>query len=126
MNLQREKRAHRLRRKFRARKHIQGTSERPRLSVFRSLKQFYCQLIDDISGRTLVNESTRSAAYSEASQPGPVRGSNCQAAQRLGILLAKKAKEQGISKIVFDRSGCRYHGRVKALAESLRKEGMQF
>ncbi|MBI2192814.1 MAG: 50S ribosomal protein L18 [Planctomycetes bacterium] len=126
MNAQREKVRNRLRRKVRIRKRVRGTVDRPRLSVYRSVKQLYCQLIDDVSGQTLVSENTLSAAYRAACPDGKQSGGNCSAAQRLGSLLARKAKEKGVSRVVFDRSGYRYHGRIKALAESLRKEGINF
>lgn len=106
----------------RIRKTLCGTAERPRLSVYRSLKNIYAQIIDDVSNRTLLSLSTqdkemrKSCAY----------GGNVKAAGLLGEVLAKKAKEKGISKVVFDRGGYLYHGRVKALAEGARKVGLEF
>lgn len=103
---------------------IQGTTERPRLSVFRSCKHFYCQFIDDLAGATLLSGSTNTDEFRQAF-PDQKSG-NCSAGEALGKLVAAKAKERGITRIVFDRSGYRFHGRVKVLAETLRKEGIQF
>lgn len=110
----------RYRRRLRVRKKIQGTAERPRLAVFRSLKHTYAQLIDDERGKTLVGVSDRS--------PGlDVEGSGKVArAFAVGKLLGTRASEAGVSRIVFDRSGYVYHGRVRALAEGARKTGLEF
>lgn len=110
------------RRKKRIRRKISGTSVRPRLSVHRSNKNFYVQLVDDMKGETLLSISTtnpdlkKSLAY----------GGNAKAASVLGEALANKAKAKGISKVVFDRAGYKYHGRVKALADAARKGGISF
>jgi len=126
MNTQKVKNSKRARRKIRVRKKVSGTSERPRASVSRSLRHLSCQLVDDEAGRTLVGLSTRSAAFREAAEAGSPSGGNCEAAELLGSLVAQKAAEIGVRKIVFDRAGCKYHGRLKALAESMRKNGLSF
>ena len=102
--------------KFRIRKRISGTAERPRMSVFRSNKQIYVQVIDDLAGRTLVS----------ASSLGMETMPKCEQAAKVGELIAKKAVEAGISKVVFDRNGYLYHGRVKELAEGAREGGLKF
>lgn len=112
----------RLKRKKRIRKHLNGTQERPRLSVFRSHKHMYAQIIDDTKGTTLVTASTQSPEYKELEQPKDKVG----AAERVGELLAQKAQAQGIAKVVFDRNGYIYHGRVKAMADAARKAGLDF
>lgn len=112
----------RLKRKKRIRKNIHGTQERPRLCVFRSDKHIYAQVIEDDRGVTLVSASTLSPEYREMEKPkGKV-----EAAKRVGELIARKAKEKGISKVVFDRSGYIYHGRVQALADAARQAGLDF
>ena len=112
----------RLKRKKRIRKKIDGVVERPRLSVFRSDKHMYAQIINDITGVTLVATSTLSAEYREM---GPVKG-KVGAAGRVGELIARKAMEKGIAKVVFDRGGFIYHGRIQALADAARKQGLDF
>ena len=109
-------------RQTRLRKKVAGTAERPRLSVFRSSKHIYAQLIDDMSGVTLA------AASSVAPDVrGSVKyGGNVKAAQVVGKKLAEAAKEKGIAKAAFDRGHYRYHGRVKALADAAREGGLQF
>jgi large subunit ribosomal protein L18 len=106
--------------KKRIRKNLQGTAEKPRLSVFRSNKQIYAQIIDDLNGNTLVSASSRVKELSDK------EGNKIEQAQRVGQLIAERAKEAGIEDVVFDRSGYLYHGRVKALAESARKNGLKF
>ncbi|MDR0232351.1 MAG: 50S ribosomal protein L18 [Dysgonamonadaceae bacterium] len=103
--------------KRRVRKNIFGTSERPRLSVFRSNKQIYAQVIDDITGKTLA------AASSQGIQE---KATKTQIAAKVGELIAKKSQEAGIQAVVFDRNGYLYHGRIKELAESARKSGLKF
>ncbi len=106
----------RLRRKKRVRGHIRGTPERPRLNVFRSLKHIYVQAIVDTTGETLVSASTLSPELQGAlKSPG-----NVEAAKKVGELIAKKCLEKGVPKVVFDRGGYLYHGRIKALAEAAR------
>jgi len=112
----------RMRRKRRIRKKMEGTSERPRLSVFRSLKHIYAQIIDDSLGVTLVAASTQSPEYKELEAPKGKVG----AAKLVGEIIARKAQAKGISKIVFDRNGYIYHGRVKALADAARAAGLDF
>lgn len=112
----------RARRKQRIRTRIQGTAEKPRLTVFRSLNHIYVQAIDDLSGKTLLAASTNDA---EIKGSGTKTG-NRQAAKLVGELVARKCKEKGIESVVFDRSGYLYHGRVKALAEAARAAGLKF
>jgi len=109
------------RRRTRIRKKVAGSAERPRLSVFRSNRYIYAQLIDDVSGCTLATASSREGEVQKA-------GSACDvaAAGRVGELLAKRAKKKKISVAVFDRGGYRYHGRVAALADGARKGGLSF
>jgi large subunit ribosomal protein L18 len=109
-------------RKKRVRSHLRGSSERPRLNVFRSLKHIYAQTIEDSTGKTLVSASTLSPELK-----GSLRYlGNVEAAKKVGELIAKKCLEKGIQKVVFDRSGYLYHGRVKALAEAARASGLIF
>lgn len=112
----------RLKRKKRIRKHLSGTSERPRLSVFRSDKHIYAQIIDDTSASTVVATSTLSKDYQRKE---PAKG-KVEAAKRVGELIAEKAKEKGITKVVFDRNGFIYHGRIRALADGARQAGLDF
>jgi large subunit ribosomal protein L18 len=104
----------------RIRQRVRGTPERPRLAVYRSLKHIYAQVIDDTRGDTLI-------AASSAEKKGAVGGGgNLQGAKEVGRLIAGRAKEKGIVKVVFDRGGYLYHGRVKALAEAAREAGLEF
>lgn len=117
----------RLRRKVRIRKKSRGTSERPRLTVFRSGAHIYAQVIDDISGETLAAASSREKDFAnEAKDAENVGGGNVAGAAIVGKLLAGRAKEKGVEKVVFDRNGYLYHGRVKALADSVRETGVSF
>lgn len=109
--------ATRQKRHLRIRQTLSGTQERPRLSVYRSNTALYVQLIDDVAQHTLVAATSVEAG---------VKGSNIEAAKALGQIIAKKANEKGIKKIVFDRSGYLYHGRIKALAEAAREAGLEF
>jgi len=113
----------RLRRKRRVRKRIVGTSDRPRLTVFRSHKNIYAQIIDDDNGKTLVAASTAEKPLREKLG---VSSGNKGAAQEVGAVLAAKAGQAGIKTVVFDRNGYPFHGRVKALAEAARKGGLEF
>jgi len=122
MDANRKKRRQRQRRKIRGRKRVFGVPDRPRLTVFRSLKNIYAQIIDDTVGRTLVSAATRDKALRE--KVG--YGGNKASAAAVGEHLAQLAKQKGIEKVAFDRNGYRYHGRVKALAESARKGGLVF
>jgi len=103
---------------IRIRKKLSGTAERPRLAVFRSIKHIYVQVIDDRSGTTLVSASS--------AEKDAVGGGNVAGAKAIGKLVAERAKEKGISSVVFDRGGFLYHGRVKALADAAREAGLQF
>ena len=112
----------RLSRKRRIRKKIGGSGERPRLSVFRSARHIYAQIVDDLQGHTLVAASTLSKEIREK-----LSGlKKSETAKEVGKLLAAKAQEKGISQVVFDRNGFLYHGRVKAVAESCREHGLSF
>ena len=115
--------ARRIKRHKRIRKNLSGTATKPRLSVFKSLKYIYVQIIDDTIGNTLVCASSK-----EAVTLGKFSGftGNIEAAKAVGSLIAEKAKAKGIEKVVFDRSGYIYHGKIKALAEVARKGGLQF
>lgn len=105
----------------RIRKKLLGTSERPRLNVYRSLNHIYVQVIDDLKGVTLVAAST-----AEGQKESRTSGGNLAAAKSVGKSVAERAKAKGISKVVFDRGGYIYHGRVKALADAAREAGLQF
>jgi large subunit ribosomal protein L18 len=122
MNPQKAKEVRRLRRRRHVRRKIVGTPERPRLTVFRSSKQIYAQLIDDLGGRTLAAASSLSPEV----HPNLPYGGNVKAAQAVGKRLAEVAKEHGIQKVAFDRGHYRYHGRIKALADAAREGGLQF
>jgi large subunit ribosomal protein L18 len=117
-----KKRFQRQRRKRRVRSMVSGTQERPRLSVFRSHQNIYAQIIDDMRGATLVSASSRDKALA-----GDVGyGGNKAAAAKVGAALAAKAVGAGITKVVFDRNGYKYHGRLKELADAARKGGLKF
>lgn len=109
----------RLIRHARVRRKISGTPERPRLSVYKSLKGIYAQIIDDVNGNTLVSASTLDKEVK-------TKASNVEAAKEVGALVAKRATKAGIKTIVFDRGGYQYHGKVKALAEAAREGGLEF
>ena len=111
----------RKRRHFRVRKTIEGTAERPRLVVFRSLKHIYAQLVDDAQGKVLLGLADRSDGVAPKPDSGKVGKGFA-----VGMALAEKAKAQGITRVVFDRAGYAYHGRVKAVAEGARKGGLEF
>ncbi len=104
----------------RIRKRVKGVAERPRLAVFRSLKHIYAQVIDDTHGHTVA------AASSMEKKAGVASGGNVAGAKEVGKLIAERAKAKGISKVVFDRGGYLYHGRVKALADAAREQGLEF
>jgi large subunit ribosomal protein L18 len=112
----------RLKRHMRARVKIYGTAERPRLNVYRSEKHIYAQLVNDDTGRTLAAASTIDKELKET----VTVGSNKEAAKAVGTLIARRAAEGGIKKVVFDRGGYIYHGRVKELAEAAREGGLEF
>lgn len=111
------KRIRRFRRKRGIRKRLYGTPERPRLSVYRSLNHIYAQVIDDLSGRTLASASSHQAKAA---------GGNVAAATEVGKQLAENAKAAGVTQVMLDRNGYRYHGRVKALADAAREGGLSF
>ena len=111
--------------KFRIRKKVRGTPERPRLSVFRSLAHIYVQVIDDFAGRTLASASSVEPAL-KAQFNGEVRGGNKKGAELIGRTIAERLKEKGITRVVFDRNGFLYHGRVQSLADAAREAGLQF
>ena len=103
----------------RIRRKLSGTTERPRLAVFRSVAHIYAQVIDDVKGETLVSAST-------VDKSAKTNGGNVAAAKTIGKLVAERAKEKGIKTVVFDRGGYQYHGRVKALADAAREAGLEF
>ena len=103
----------------RIRRKLAGDPERPRLAVFRSVQHIYAQLIDDSRGHTLVSASS-------VDKGGKTNGGNLAAAKAIGKLVAERAKEKGITRVVFDRGGYQYHGRVKALADAARAAGLEF
>nr|WP_154750674.1 50S ribosomal protein L18 [Planomicrobium sp. YIM 101495] len=115
-----DKNASRKKRHARVRSKITGTAERPRLNVFRSNKYIYAQLIDDVTGTTLVSASSLEKDFAGEST------SNVEAAAKIGETIAKRATEKNVTSIVFDRGGYLYHGRVKALAEAARENGLEF
>lgn len=112
----------RTRRTYRVRNHLRSVGDRPRLSVFRSLKHISCQIIDDTTGKTLCSASTRDKSLREAVG----YGGNKTAAEAIGRAIAERAKEAGVSKVKFDRGHFRYHGRVAALADAARGAGLEF
>ena len=112
----------RLRRRHRVRRFIRGTAERPRLSVFRTHKHIYAQVIDDASGRTLASASSRDKSLRD----GVDFGGNRQAAEAIGRAVAERAKAAGVTKVCFDRGEFKYHGRVAALADAARAAGLDF
>ncbi len=107
--------------KMRIRKNISGTQERPRMTVFRSNKEMYVQLVDDLNGKTL---AAASSLKKEEKKTAPVN--KIEQAKQVGKLIAEKSQEKGISSVVFDRNGYLYHGRVKALADAAREGGLKF
>jgi len=123
MKLSIKKHIQRLRRKSHVRKKVSGTPDRPRLTVFRSQKNIYAQIVDDLAGRTLVAASSQEKPLREKLTTG---GGNTGAAAAVGTFLAEKAVQAGIKKVVFDRNGFPFHGRIKELAEAARKGGLEF
>ncbi len=115
-----DKNARRVKRHWRARRYLKGTAEIPRFNVFRSLSNIYAQIIDDVTGSTLVAASTLDKALKAN------YGGNIEAAKAVGKAIAEKAVAKGIKNVVFDRGGYIYHGRVKALAEAAREAGLEF
>ena len=117
-----QKKVARLKRQTRVRKKVTGSPERPRLNVFKSANHIYAQLIDDVTGTTLVAASTLTEGLAE----GLTHTGNIAAASKVGAAIAKKALEKEITSVVFDRNGFLYHGRIKALAEAARENGLSF
>ena len=111
--------------KFRIRKKMAGTSEKPRLSVFRSVAHIYVQVIDDRTGQTVASASSLDAVVKGQMAKG-VAGGNLKGAELVGTAIAAQLKEKGITKVVFDRNGFLYHGRVRAVAEAARSAGLEF
>jgi large subunit ribosomal protein L18 len=103
----------------RIRSKVAGTSVRPRLAIFKSQKYIYAQVIDDAAGKTLASASSRD-------KDAGAKGANAAAAKAVGVLIAKRSKDKGISRVVFDRGGYLYHGNVKALADAARENGLEF
>jgi large subunit ribosomal protein L18 len=114
--------AHRQRLHRRVRRRVRGTPERPRLAVFRSLRHIYAQVIDDTAGRTLAAASSLDPGFRQQMQGG----GNVAAARLVGRLVAERALAAGVRRVVFDRGGYKYHGRVRALAEAAREAGLEF
>ncbi len=115
----------RVRIQLRQRKRIAGTGERPRLTVFRSVTHIYAQVIDDLSGKTLASASSVEPGVKGAFAKD-VRGGNVKGAEAVGKIIAERSIEKGIKRVVFDRSGFLYHGRVRAVADAARKAGLEF
>jgi large subunit ribosomal protein L18 len=115
----------RVRIQLRQRKRIAGTKERPRLSVFRSVTHIYAQVIDDMTGETLVSASTIDPKLKGAFDKA-IKGGNIKGAEAIGKAIAERSIEKGIKRVVFDRSGFLYHGRIRAVADAARKAGLEF
>lgn len=120
MDKSKDKSKRRSRRRAGIRRRVVGMPERPRLSVYKSLNHFYAQVVDDLAGKTLAAASTRGKAV-QAGKTG-----NAEAAAAVGTRLAQAAASKGVKKVVFDRGGFKYHGRVKAFADAARKAGLEF
>ncbi|MFW6386551.1 MAG: 50S ribosomal protein L18 [Bacillota bacterium] len=117
-----DKKEARKRRHQRIRNQVKGTPERPRMNIYRSNQNIYAQIIDDLSGHTLVSASTEDPAIRDSLE----NGGNKEAARKVGELVAERALEEDVDKVVFDRGGYKYHGRVRALAEAAREKGLKF
>ena len=115
----------RVRIQLRQRKRISGTKERPRLSVFRSVTHIYAQVIDDLTGETLVSASTVEPSVKGALDKA-ARGGNLKGAEAIGKAIAERSIDKGIKRVVFDRGGSLYHGRIRAVADAARKAGLEF
>lgn len=111
--------------RLRQRKRIEGTAERPRLAVFRSVTHIYAQVIDDFAGRTVAAAASTEQSLKSVFS-GEVRGGNRAGAEAIGRTIAERLKEKGITRVVFDRGGNLYHGRVRAVADAARKAGLEF
>jgi large subunit ribosomal protein L18 len=121
MSGQHDKSERRRIRRYRIRKRVSGNLERPRLSVFRSSKHIYVQIIDDVRGSTMVSASSREAGEKRSGATGKIATSTA-----VGTMVAERARAKGITKVAFDRGGYRYHGRIKALADAARAAGLEF
>jgi len=108
--------------RVRIRRHVRGSSERPRLAVFKSGRHIYAQVIDDASGKTLAHAST----LDEGARGDKKTAANVAGAKRVGLLVAERAKQKGVGRVVFDRGGYIYHGKIKALADAAREGGLEF
>ena len=122
MKLAKLRNIQRWRRKNRVRRKLRGSADQPRLSVHRSNKHLYCQIVDDESGRTLASASTRDKSLRDAIN----NGGNCEAAKLVGQAIAERAQDAGISAVTFDRGRFKYHGRVAELANAAREGGLKF
>ena len=111
--------------KHRIRKRVRGAEERPRLTVFRSISHMYVQVVDDMSGRTIASASTTEPAV-RGGLPKPASGGNVEGAKAVGRTIAERLLEKGVKRVVFDRNGFLYHGRVKAVADAAREAGLEF
>jgi large subunit ribosomal protein L18 len=111
--------------KLRLRKRIAGSEQRPRLTVYRSLSHIYVQVIDDMTGKTVASAATTEPAL-KSGLSGKTRGSNKAGAEYIGQTIAQRLKDKGITKVVFDRNGYLYHGRIQAVADAARKAGLEF
>jgi large subunit ribosomal protein L18 len=111
--------------RLRQRKRISGTADRPRLAVFRSNAHIYAQVIDDLAGTTLASASSSEPSLKQTFS-GEVRGGNKAGAEALGKVIAERLKEKGVTKVVFDRGGFLYHGRIRAIADAARAAGLEF
>jgi large subunit ribosomal protein L18 len=111
--------------KYRIRKRVQGTEARPRLTIFRSVAHMYVQVVDDMTGRTLASASTVEPTVKGALKKDE-RGGNIAGAKAIGRTIAERLKEKGVTRVVFDRNGFLYHGRVKAVADAAREAGLEF
>jgi large subunit ribosomal protein L18 len=111
--------------KYRIRKRVQGTEARPRLTIFRSVAHMYVQVVDDLTGRTIASASTVEPAVKGSLTTG-VTGGNVAGAKAIGRTIAERLIEKGVKRVVFDRNGFLYHGRVKAVADSAREAGLEF
>jgi large subunit ribosomal protein L18 len=111
--------------KFRIRKRMRGTSERPRLTVFRSVAHIYVQVVDDLAGQTIASASSVEPTV-KAKLAGDMRAGNKKGAELIGKTIAERLKEKGITRVVFDRNGFLYHGRIRAIAEAARQAGLEF
>jgi large subunit ribosomal protein L18 len=121
MGIKNKKAYRRIRIKKRIRKIVSGTPERPRMTVFRSNKQIYVQLVDDLNGKTIASASSRDKTFEEDK-----KADKTEQAKKVGSMIAEKAKAAGVTEVVFDRNGYLYHGRVKSLAEAAREGGLKF